>query len=108
MLNKCIVKDCKSNYASQRAKGLPQVPVNRFPSAKKESEMRKNDAVMNHYKELVVTEYRVVCAKHWPFLLALKSTARMVVKNQQNLLLYLVTFQSQTSYLLSEVRNYVG
>ena len=100
MPNKCIVKGCKSNYASQKAKGLPQVPVYRFPSARNEGEMRKKwiDAVVNHNKELVVTEYSVVCAKHW--LLALKSTARMVVKDQQNLLLYLVTFQSHTSYLL--------
>ena len=82
------------------SKRVPQVPVYRFPSAKNESEMRKKwiDAVVNHNKELVVTEYSVVCAKHW--LLALKSTARMVVKDQQNLLFYLVTFQSQTSYLL--------
>ena len=31
--------------------------------------MRKKwiDAVVNHNKELVVTEYSVVCAKHWPF-----------------------------------------
>ena len=69
MPNKCIVKDCKSNYASQKAKGLPQVPVYRFPSTKNEGEMRKKwiDAVVNNDKELVVTEYSVVCAKHWPF-----------------------------------------
>ena len=72
MPKKCCGKGCKTNYASEKAKGVKKVSVFRFPSAKKEHDARKKwiQAIkdhMNNNSDLHVTENSVVCEKHWPF-----------------------------------------
>ena len=87
MPKKCCVKGCKTNYASEKAKGVKKVSVFRFPSAKKEQDARKKwiQAIqdhMNNNSDLHVTENSVVCENIG--LLAIQNVTKMVMKDQLN------------------------
>ena len=67
-----LFKSCKTNYATEKIKGVKKVSVFRFPSAKKEQYARNKwiqaiKANMNNNSDLHVTENSVVCEKNWPF-----------------------------------------